>query len=54
MHFFRHTFQNLLCIIIETLLEGVTLGCAQAHTAHPAYGQYVANLYAAYGVSALD
>jgi hypothetical protein len=35
MHFFRHTFQNFLYIIIETLLEGVTLGCAQAHPAHP-------------------
>jgi hypothetical protein len=32
MHFFRHTFQNFIYIIMETLLEGVTLGCAQAHT----------------------
>jgi hypothetical protein len=33
---FRHTFQNFLYIIImDTLLKGVTLGCAQAHLAHP-------------------
>jgi hypothetical protein len=34
MHFFRHTFQNFLYIIMETLLEGVT-GCAQAHPVAP-------------------
>jgi hypothetical protein len=34
MHFFRHTFQNFLYIIMETLLEGVTLRYAQAHPAH--------------------
>jgi hypothetical protein len=35
MHFLRHTFQNFLYIIMETLLEGVTLGCAPAHPEAP-------------------
>jgi hypothetical protein len=35
MYFFRHTFQNFLYIIMETLLEGMKLGYAQAHPAHP-------------------
>jgi hypothetical protein len=35
MHFFRHTFYSFLYVIMETLLEGVPLGCAQAHPVAP-------------------